>query len=189
MWNYSETADYSSNTDIFFSNGGQHFVHHAWWMILHVCDAFSNADINYYPPSLSLCLQLSSRREKWGWMTSSRSWCLPHISANSEYSHLKCYSMKGQNVGLGWKIGTRSISWHHLLPGSSIYFWSLADSWSACVGQSNQPPQFGRTFCEKHNLGPRGRGNKNSPFMTSLLTTSPLPNHLSCKSLLSPRRG
>lgn len=56
--------------------------------------------------------------------------------------------------------------------------------------QSHQPPEFGRTFCEQCNLGPRSQG-KNSPFMTSLLTTSPPPppllllppNHLSTNPL------
>ncbi len=148
------------------------------------CDASSNTDINYLSPSLPVFAAFIKERKMGLNDFIQKLVSTPHI----------CQQWVFKNIfhvwWFGWKVGTRSVSWRQLLPGSSIYFWSLAHSWSARVGQSNQPPEFGRTFCEKRNLGPRSRrGNKTSPFMTSPLTTSPLPNHLSCKSLLSPRRG
>lgn len=151
-----KTADYSSNR---YFNGRQKCF---WWITVCVCFLKHWVEIL----SSSLHLQLSSRREKWGWMTSSRSWCLPHISANSEYFLLK--RQKKTDGKLALKCDTGSISGHLSPPGSSIYFWSLAHSWS--VSNPRQPPEFGRTFCEKHNLGPRSQ-SKNSPFMTSLFTT------------------
>uniref|UniRef100_G3NCN3 Serine/threonine-protein kinase Sgk1 n=1 Tax=Gasterosteus aculeatus aculeatus TaxID=481459 RepID=G3NCN3_GASAC len=50
--------------------------------------------------------------------------------------------------------------------GASLVFISdlLAHLWSVCGGQSNQPPAFGRTSCEKCNLGPRSQVIKPCDF-------------------------
>ena len=69
-------------------------------------------DVWYWHQVFPFCfpVQPSSRREKWGWMTSSRSWCLPHISANSEYFHSKYVPQEGKYVRIGRKSGLLSFN-------------------------------------------------------------------------------
>lgn len=131
-----------------------------------------NTDWSIISLSVSICSFHQGEKNGAEWL---------HPEAGVHPTHLPTVSISINEILLGLdgklalKCEGRSV--YGLLTGS-IYFWSLAHSWSMCVGQSNQPLEFGRTFCEKYNLGPRIQG-KNSPFMTSLLTTSPLPNHLS----------
>lgn len=77
-------------------------------------------------------LQLSSRRGKWGWMTSSKSWCQPRISANSEYSPFLeiCFVLDGK---LAWERGT--IKKRHLAcpPSWVLYLFLIISPFTIFV--------------------------------------------------------
>lgn len=137
----------------------------------------------------SVYLQPSSRRERWVWMTSSRSWCPLHISANSEYI---CFLKRKRP-----ETQHNKDLWPH--PDSRVFLFCFVLFWGFCCLIAS--PFMIHVQCRLATWTwqdvlwgswgviwvPRSQV-KNSPFMTSRSQPSLLPNHLSRKSYPSPRR-